>query len=126
VDVRLLVGGPGPTSAPARLVARGRYEALLRRRVRIYEYQPTTLHAKTFVVDGRWVSIGSMNFDNRSLALNDEASLMVLDSAVGQRMEAVFLEDLRYARPIDLESFRRRSWVDRLAEWAAMRLTPVL
>jgi cardiolipin synthase len=126
VDVRLLVGGPRTDIRAARLVARGRYEGLLEAGVRIYEYQPTTLHAKTFVVDGRWVSIGSMNFDNRSLALNDEASLMVLDSAVGRRMEAVFLEDLRYARPIDLESFRRRSWVDRLAEWAAMRLTPVL
>ena len=46
------------------------------------------------VADGVWVSIGSMNFDNRSLALNDEATLMVLDSAAGSRMERVFLDDL--------------------------------
>jgi cardiolipin synthase A/B len=126
VDVRLLVGGPRTDIRAARLVARGRYEALLEAGVRIYEYQPTTLHAKTFVVDGRWVSIGSMNFDNRSLALNDEATLMVLDTAVGRRMEAVFLDDLRHARRIELQAFRRRSWTERVAEWAAMRLTPVL
>jgi len=35
--------------------------------VRIYEWQPTTLHAKTFVVDAEWSAIGSMNFDNRSM-----------------------------------------------------------
>jgi cardiolipin synthase A/B len=63
----------------------------------VYEYQETTLHAKTFVVDGQWVSIGTMNFDNRSLALNDESTLMVLDSAAGRQMEAVFLDDPGYA-----------------------------
>lgn len=46
----------------------------------MHEYQETTLHAKPFVVDGQWVSIGTMNFDNRSLALNDGSTLMVLDS----------------------------------------------
>ena len=70
--------------------------------MRIYEYLLTTLHAKTFVVDGLWVSVGTMNFDNRSLALNDESTLMVLDSAAGQRMESVFMDDLRDAREIDL------------------------
>jgi cardiolipin synthase A/B len=45
----------------------------------------------------QWVSIGTMNFDNRSLALNDESTLMVLDSAAGRQMEAVFLDDPGYA-----------------------------
>jgi len=39
--------------------------------VRIYEWRPTTFHAKAFVVDGLWATIGSMNFDNRSLTFND-------------------------------------------------------
>ena len=36
-------------------------------------------HAKTFVADGVWATIGSINFDNRSLTLNDESTLMILD-----------------------------------------------
>jgi cardiolipin synthase len=120
------VGGPGTDVRAARLAAHGRYEALLEAGVRVYEYQPTTLHAKTFVVDGLWVSVGTMNFDNRSLALNDESTLMVLDSAAGQRMEAVFLDDLRHSLEIDLEVFRRRPWFRRLAEWAANLITPLL
>jgi cardiolipin synthase len=126
VDVRVLVGGPLTDVRAARLAARARYETLLTAGVRVYEYQPSTLHAKTFVADGQWVSVGTMNFDNRSLALNDEVTLMVLDSTAGQRMEAVFFRDLRDAREVDLAGFRRRPWTDRLAEWAANQITRLL
>ncbi len=94
--------------------------------VRVYEWQPTTLHAKTFVVDGEWFTVGSMNFDNRSMALNDEATLMVLDQTAGQNMNRIFLDDLRHAEEITLEPFRSRSWLQRIAEWAANSLTRLL
>jgi cardiolipin synthase len=126
VDVRLLVAGPLTDVRAARLAARARYDSLISAGVRVYEYQPTTLHAKTFVVDGLWVSVGTMNFDNRSLALNDESTLMVLDSLAGQRMEAVFLEDLQHSIQIDLATFRRRPWTQHVAEWAANQITRVL
>jgi cardiolipin synthase len=126
VDVRILVGGPKTDVRAARLAAHGRYERPLRAGVRLYEYQPSTLHAKTFVVDGIWASVGTMNFDNRSLALNDESILMVLDSAAGRRMEAVFRDDLAHSAEINLEVFRRRPWFRRVAEWAANLITPLL
>jgi cardiolipin synthase A/B len=126
VDVRILVGGPRTDVRAARLAAQGRYEKLLRAGVRVYEYQPSTLHAKTFVVDGVWASVGTMNFDNRSLALNDETVLMVLDSAAGHRMEDVFRDDLAHSTEIELEAFRRRPWYRRVAEWAANLITPLL
>lgn len=126
VDVRLLVGGPLTDVRMARLAAHARYDSLFAAGVRIYEYQPSTLHAKTFVADGLWVSVGTMNFDNRSLALNDEATLMVLDAAAGRRMEAVFFADLRRSLEIEPASFRRRPWRARAAEWAANQITRVL
>jgi cardiolipin synthase len=126
VDTRVLVGGPSTDVAIARLAARHRYDALLSAGVRIYEYSRSTLHAKTFVVDGCWSSIGTMNFDNRSLSLNDESTLMVLDSEFGEHMNEIFLEDLRCATEIDLQSFRRRSGLVHVAEWTANLITPVL
>jgi cardiolipin synthase len=126
VDVRILVGGPLTDVRAARLAAHARYDSLLSAGVRVYEYQPTTLHAKTFVVDGVWVSIGTMNFDNRSLALNDESTLMVHDSSAGRRMEEVFMADLRDSKEIDLPTFRRRPWTRRVAEWAADQITRLL
>jgi len=126
VDVRLLVGGPLTDVRMARLAAHARFDSLLSAGVHVYEYQPTTLHAKTFVVDGLWVSVGTMNFDNRSLALNDESTLMVLDSTAGKRMETVFHDDLRDAKEIDLATFRRRPWTQRIAEWAANQIVRLL
>ncbi|MFL5481975.1 MAG: phospholipase D-like domain-containing protein [Gemmatimonadaceae bacterium] len=126
VDVQLLVGGPKTDVRVARLAAHGRYDALLAAGVRIYEYDPTTLHAKTFVVDGIWSSVGTMNFDNRSLALNDEATLVVLDSGFGRQMQAMFKNDLRQATAVDYAEFRRRPVTEHVKEWAANQITRVL
>lgn len=126
VDVRILVGGASTDVTITRLAGRHRYDQLLSAGVRVYEYEASTLHAKTFVVDGCWSSIGTMNFDNRSLALNDEATLMVLDAEFGERMSELFLEDLGCALEIDLLTFRRRPKVVHIAEWAANLVAPML
>ena len=94
--------------------------------VRIWEWQPSTLHSKSFVVDGLWSSIGTMNFDNRSLMLNEEVTLMVLDKDFGQRMDSIFVADLEHSVEITAEEFDRRPWLDRVGEWAASLLTRVL
>jgi cardiolipin synthase len=126
VDVRILTAGRRTDVNIVRLAGRAWYETLLGAGVRVYEWQPTNLHAKTFVVDGRWFTVGSMNFDNRSMALNDEATLMVLDETAGQNMNRIFLDDLRDAEEITLETFRSRSWLQRMAEWGANSLTRLL
>ena len=94
--------------------------------MRVYEWQPSTLHAKTFVVDGEWVTIGSMNFDNRSMALNDEATLMVLDRTVGEQMDEIFIDDLRMPRRLPPRAFGQRSWFQRMAERGANLITRLL
>ena len=126
MDVRILIAGPQTDVNIVRFAGRASYDTLLAAGVRVYEWQPTTLHAKTFVADGEWLTIGSMNFDNRSMALNDEATLMVLDGALGQQMNGIFLDDLEHAAEIELEVFRRRSWLQRIAEWGANSLTRLL
>jgi len=70
--------------------------------------------------------VGSINFDNRSIALNNEATLMVLDRAIGDQMSQIFFDDLRHASEITAETFRRHSWLQRVAEWGANSLTRLL
>jgi cardiolipin synthase len=67
-----------------------------------------------------------MNFDNRSLALNNDSTLVVHDQALGAAMDSLFLEDLRFAREITLEAFRRRPWTERLLERGASVLSRAL
>ena len=106
--------------------ARASYERLLHGGVRIFWYQPAMIHAKAFVVDGCWSSIGTMNFDNRSLAFNDESNLLVLNEEFGGTVRDMFLDDLTRAKEVTLEEFRRRPRKERLIEWAASRVARVL
>lgn len=64
-------------------------------------------HAKTIVVDGQWVTIGSANVDNRSFALNQELNLVFYDRGLAQRMTDVFREDLKQSRQVPLDGWRR-------------------
>jgi cardiolipin synthase len=77
VAVRILVPGEHIDKGFVRLAGRRSYDELLDAGARIWEYGPTMLHAKVMTVDGRWASVGSVNFDNRSFQLHDEATLCV-------------------------------------------------
>lgn len=126
VDVRVLTNGAQTDIRTIWLAGRSRYEALLRAGVRVYEYRPTTIHAKTFVVDGAWSSIATMNFDNRSLAYNNEVALITRDRRVAGILDSLFLEDLRFADEIRLDRFRQRPWTARLLERGANLIASLL
>jgi cardiolipin synthase len=126
VDVRVLTAGEKSDVKTTWYAGRARYEELLRGGVRIYEYVPTMMHAKSMVVDALWSTIGSMNFDNRSLAFNNESNLVMLDAALGAQLQRTFEEDLRYAKEIRLDEFRRRGLRRKLMEQGAHLLSRLL
>ncbi len=126
VDVRLLTVNRGTDVKTAWWAGRSRYEQLLEGGIRVFEYQPAMMHAKTFIVDGVWGTIGSMNFDNRSLAFNNESNLVFLDSTLGAQMNGIFMDDLSRSTEILLHEFRKRPWTDRLMERGASLLSRLL
>jgi cardiolipin synthase len=84
------------------------------------------LHSKALVADGIWGTIGSMNFDNRSMVFNNESNLVVWDREFGATMDSTFLRDLTRAREIQLAEFSKRPWTDRLIEMGASVLQRIL
>ncbi|CAN5223740.1 phospholipase D-like domain-containing protein [soil metagenome] len=126
VDVRVLTVSDKTDIKTTLYAGRALYEDLLEGGVRIYEYTPSMMHAKTFVVDGMWSTVGSLNFDNRSISFNNESNIVVLDAGFGQQMNEIFLEDLRYSKEIKLEEFRRRPWYRKVMEWGASRMWRIL
>jgi cardiolipin synthase len=126
VDVRVLTVSSKTDVKTTWYAGRHFYEELLGAGIKIYEYQPTMLHSKTIVADGLWSSVGSMNFDNRSMAFNNESNLVVLDTAFGAQMDSIFFDDLRYAKEIKLDEFRQRSFFAKLAERGATLLSRLL
>jgi cardiolipin synthase len=119
VEVEILVPGPVLDAQVVRRASRAMWGPLLQAGVRIYEYQPTMYHTKVMVVDDRWVSVGSTNFDDRSFRLNEEANLNVLDPEFGRQQAEVLAEDRSHSRRITLEEWRHRSLWERMQERVA-------
>ena len=126
VDVRVIVPGEHTDVPIVRHAGRLAYSRLLRRGIRIFEYLPTMMHAKTMVVDGIWTTIGSTNFDNRSFRLNDEVNVNVFDTAVATQMEQMFFEDLARCEEITRRRWIRRPWLDKVKERVAGWFKPQL
>ena len=108
VRVRVLVPGPHIDKEFVRIAGRRAYDDLLACGVELYEYGPTMLHAKTMCIDGAWSSVGSVNFDNRSFQLHDEATLGVQSRAFAAELTEQFERDLAVSDRIELERWAER------------------
>ena len=126
VDVRVLTAGPHTDTKITWYASHARYDALLAGGVRLFEYQPSMMHAKTIAADGVWSIVGTMNFDNRSFALNDESVLMVHDTTIAAKLERVYHDDLTRSREIRLDDWRRRPIHHRLYERGATLFSRLL
>ena len=116
--VRIMLLLPGPIDHDiVEAASRAGFGRLLEAGVEIYEYQAGLLHSKTMAIDGAWAMVGSANMDNRSLALNDEISVVAYDRDVAGRLESVFEDDLSHSRPIDARQWQARSLWKRFWEF---------
>jgi cardiolipin synthase len=119
-DVRLLL----PMSSDSLildLAARAVFEPLLAASVRIFRSR-SVIHTKILSVDGIFVSIGSYNFDHRSLAYNLELVVNVVDDAYAASVVAMLDGDMTASEELTREGFARRSWLGRLFERLAYSL----
>ncbi len=102
VKVQIIIPGRHIDFSPVRLASRKRWPRLVAAGVELYEFRGTMLHSKLLIADDRFVSVGSANFDPRSLAINDEANLNVLDPRFAKEQVEIFEQDLNRSRPVTL------------------------
>lgn len=103
VDVRILV--PSRNDHPwVTLLTRRFYRRLLTNGVRVWEWKGEMMHAKTSVVDGRWVRVGSTDFNLLGVAINYELDALVEDATVGREAEERFLADLEDSHEITMRT----------------------
>lgn len=101
VDVRILL--PGRNDHPwVTMLARRYYRRLLTNGVRIWEWRGEMMHAKSSVVDGRWVRVGSTDFNPLGVNVNYELDAVIEDAALGEEAERMFLADLDGSREVTL------------------------
>ena len=106
----------------------GRYTwmELLRAGGKVYQYTNGFMHAKVLMIDDVWSSVGSPNFDNRSLHLNFEATCLIESKDVQAELERGFLRDLEQSIRLDPKVYAGRPYVAKMMENACRLLSPVL
>ena len=122
VEVTVLTAGDHNDHWLSRTSSRRLYGDLLKAGVKIYEYQPSMIHAKVMVIDGLWSVVGSTNFDNRSFGLNDEVNLAGCDPGLAGSLKELFKQDLGQSREISYQEWKSRPWHEKLREWSGWLL----
>lgn len=123
VDVSVLVPRKNDVRI-AQWAAHAAYEPLLHAGVKIYEYLPRMLHAKTAVIDGEWSTIGSANIDYRSFFVNYEINLVSVQPQLATELETQFQTDMSQTQQVTARHWARRAMIGRLLElvgWVARR-----
>jgi cardiolipin synthase len=103
VKVEIVVPGKHIDQKLVRAASKRHWPDLLQVGVKIYEYEPTMVHVKLMIVDDVFVSVGSGNFDNRSIRLNDEANLDVLDRKFAAQQTRLFEMDKKQSNEMTLD-----------------------
>lgn len=104
VDVRVLV--PSRYDHPwLRVLLEPYIRRLIGSGVRLWEWRGEMMHAKTSVVDGRWVRVGSTDFNALGVAINYELDAVIEDRLLGAQAEEMFLEDIEQSREIFVRRF---------------------
>ena len=104
----------------------GFYRQVLRDGIRLWLTPPPFDHSKLFVVDGYWASVGSSNWDPRSLRLNFEFNLECYDETLGASLVDHVRQRLVDARLLTIEELDGRSILKQIRDGTARLMTPYL
>lgn len=119
VQVEIIAPSDRIDQRVVRFVGRARWGGLMKAGARFYEFQPALLHSKYFIVDEQWVSVGSCNLDDRSLCLNEEANLNVLDKGFALQHLDMFYRDRARSTEVTWEDWRKRPLAEKIIGHAA-------
>jgi cardiolipin synthase len=119
VRIEVLLPGPHTDKRFVQLAGESSYERLLECCVKIWNFQPSMLHAKIMTVDGVIANIGSANLNSRSTELDEEINLVAFDPELVRVLDEQFDEDLRRSEAIERGRWKRRSLPQRAFERAS-------
>jgi cardiolipin synthase len=125
VDVRILI----PENPDHKMVYYAAYAYLQTAEqygIQIFRYQTGFMHQKVILVDQRYASVGTANFDNRSMRLNFEISALIIDPAFIAEVEAMLLNDFTKCRLMSTEQLPKSSLWFKLLCQAARLMAPML
>jgi len=125
VDVRIITPSV-PDKKFVHATTRSYYETLIGSGVRIYEYSPGFLHAKTFVSDDSIATVGSFNLDFRSLYLHFECGTLLYGTPAILDIRSDFEETFKICREVTLEECKKVKLITKISRIILRTLAPLL
>ena len=125
VDVRIITPHI-PDKWYVHMVSRAHYSQLVEAGVRIFEYTPGFIHAKSFVADGLYAVVGTINLDYRSLYLHFECATWMYGASCIQDIYRDFLETEAVSQEITLEQCRAVPFHTRIARNLLKMFAPLM
>lgn len=116
VEVEFMIPGPYNDKRVSELASSPEIGQLFEAGVKFWRFQPTMLHSKTILVDDCVTSVGTANYNQRSILKDNELAVTVLDRGFAARMEEVWEADLAHCVLNGPEDWRRRGILRRVAE----------
>ena len=125
VDVRIITPHI-PDKWYVHAVSRSHYQPLIEAGVKIYEYTPGFIHAKTFVVDDDYAVVGTINLDYRSLYLHFECAVWMYQTPSVAQVRDDFFKTQQISQEITLEECRSLSFPRRLGRSVLRVFAPLM
>lgn len=115
VHIQLLLPGPNAASRVAQLATEASCERLIAGGIEVWSYRGAVLRNNVILADGTVASIGAVNFNARSLTLNDEVNVVLIDPEAAGLVDAQFDDDLGHAVRVEQGPWSRRGLARRMA-----------
>lgn len=125
VDIRIITPGVADKKM-VYAMTRSHYESLLKAGVRIYEYTPGFIHAKTFVSDDAYGIVGTINLDYRSLHLHYENAVWMYQSKAVYQVKNDFMETLKKCNEVTLDTMKKKNFVARICLAVMRAFAPLM
>ncbi len=125
IDVRIITPGV-PDKKVVYLVTQSYYAELVKAGVRIYQYMPGFIHAKTVVMDDKIGTVGTINFDYRSLYLHFECGVWMFNSGVLYEIKDDFLNTIKDCEEITVDKLAKTGAVKRIWQAILRMIAPIL
>ena len=124
VDVRLMI--PLRMDSEMLRLATGSYikECLLSG-IKVYQYEPTVLHAKMVIIDNEFVTTGSTNFDFRSFEHNFEFNVLVYNKEFNKQMCDIFERDMNQCKRLSMGKWKQRPLMQKALESIVRLISPM-
>lgn len=126
VDVRIVTQSYPPDHWITYWAGRYFWEDLLAHGVRIFEYEKGMMHSKLMIIDSAWASVGSANFDIRSMRLNFEVNCHVHSKELIEELEAMYEKDLKVSKEVSQTTFIHRPLKEKFFENFCRLFSPLL